>query len=141
MFKDKSPKVPTKYAVLTIVAASGPLILLFSLMIDHWLVRIVGWLAFGLFAIWISIGILVGGFPSQDSPVTDSSDIGQVVTAISDFSSASPSSTGRVSLGGETWDAICEGGNAPRQGDQLVVERREGLKLIVTQRDDSHATG
>ncbi len=140
MSKDRSARIPTKYAVLTIVAASGPLIFLVSLMIDHWLVRVVGWLALILFGIWISIGVFFDDWQFEASPVKDSSDVGQVVTASSDFSDASPSSTGRVSLGGEIWDAICEGGTAPRQGDQLIVERREGLKLIVTQQDDSHAT-
>ena len=60
-----------------------------------------------------------------------SEDIGRTVTAIADFSPASSSSTGKVSLGGETWDAVYEGEQPPSKGDKLVVAQRDGLKLVV----------
>ena len=63
-----------------------------------------------------------------------SEDIGRTVTALTDFAGGTSSSTGKVSLGGETWDAVSKGEHTPRKGDQLVVDGRDGLTLLVSVR-------
>ena len=96
-----------------------------------------------LFAVFVAIVILYIAFGDATDAMENeryveenpehvySEDIGRTVTAIADFSPGSSSSTGKVSLGGETWDAVYEGHPPPSKGDKLVIAQRDGLKFIV----------
>lgn len=57
--------------------------------------------------------------------------VGETVTASGDFEATEGAATGIVVLNGEKWKAYCPGDQVPKNGNALVVERREGLTLVV----------
>ena len=66
-------------------------------------------------------------------------DSGKTVLASADFDAESDSNRGKVDLGGEIRDAVCEGEQLPCKGDKLLVVRRDGGTLVVSPRDASNA--
>ena len=84
------------------------------------------------------IGAIFMAYYVPDDPRNVSHmDGGKTVVASADFSVESGVNRGKVDLGGESWRAICESENAPRKGDRLVIERRDGMTLIVRNRAES----
>src|SRR5690606_17765735 len=59
------------------------------------------------------------------------SDVGRRVRVLEDFAGAPGGSRGKVSLGGETWNARAPAGTLHKAGEELVVVAVERLTLVV----------
>lgn len=136
----RSQEIPISALYIVLGLAAGFFLSLFLAASSNDLLSYVGKAGVGLYVIGFIILVAfedpIGAWENERDVEANpehvySEDIGRTVTAIADFSPASSSSRGKVSLGGETWNAVYEGEQPPSKGDKLVVTRRDGLKLVV----------
>ena len=139
--RKRSPEVPISALYIVLGIAGGFFLSLIFAASSSDLLSYIGKAGLGLYAIgtvlYVAFGDALDAWDNERHVEAHpehvySEDIGRTVTAMNDFTIASSSSSGKVSLGGESWDAICEGDQAPRKGDRLTIKQRDGLKLIVS---------
>lgn len=102
--------------------------------------RIASLVALGVLVLYFVCGDVVLAISDERETLRNphgnrASDMGRPVRVIEDFTSRNGASMGKVSLGGETWNARSSGGTLHAAGEELVVVGIDGLVLVVAPRD------
>ena len=149
VFRD-SPKVPTS----TVIGCLAPIVvtpvaLLVAIKTDG-LPKLIAIAILCIIAIWYSL-IALDRDPlsawqnerlNRIAPwLQRNEDIGKTAVAIENFVENSGEYTGKVSLEGEIWNAICKDGIPVESGIELFVVARESLTLVVSLSEDSVPRG